>query len=173
MAVFTYLLLFGFVFGVVLTVSNPAPHLAAFGLVFSACVGCVVLMYYGSSFLCLILFLIYLGGMLVVFAYCVSLAADPYPEGWGNLSVTANIIVYMLGLVFVGLWYYGECFGGSWVPIYEREMCAVISPDPVGVSVLYDSGGGMMVLGAWALLTTLFVVFQLSRGGWQGALRAV
>ena len=64
-----------------LTVSNPAPQLAAFGLVFAACIGCILLIHSGGSFLSLILFLIYLGGILVVFAYCVSLAADPYPEG--------------------------------------------------------------------------------------------
>lgn len=29
----------------------------------------------------LVLFMVYLGGMLVVFVYSVALAADPFPEG--------------------------------------------------------------------------------------------
>jgi len=42
--------------------------------------GCTLLVGAGGSFLSLVLALIYLGGMLVVFAYSAALAAEPYPE---------------------------------------------------------------------------------------------
>lgn len=45
----------------------------------------------------LVLFMVYLGGMLVVFVYSVSLAADPYPEAWGDWRVVG----YIVGLVLV------------------------------------------------------------------------
>lgn len=51
----------------------------------------------GVSFVSLALFLVYLGGMLVVFVYSVSLAADPYPEAWGDWRVVG----YGLGFVLV------------------------------------------------------------------------
>jgi len=57
-------------------------------------VGCGVLVEYGSSFLALILFLIYLGGMLVVFAYSAALAAEPYPESWVNPTVVGYMCCY-------------------------------------------------------------------------------
>lgn len=70
----------GFVFGFVAVASNPAPYFAALGLVVAAGLGCGVLVGYGGSFLSLVLFLIYLGGMLVVFAYSAALAAEPFPQ---------------------------------------------------------------------------------------------
>lgn len=60
--------------------SNPSPYFVAGNLVVSASVGCGVLILLGSSFVSLVLLLIYLGGMLVVFAYSVALASDPFPE---------------------------------------------------------------------------------------------
>lgn len=75
-----YLLLFSFVMGLVAVASNPSPYFAALGLVVVAGVGCGVLVGHGGPFLSLVLFLIYLGGMLVVFAYSAALAAEPYPE---------------------------------------------------------------------------------------------
>lgn len=66
--------------GLVLVASNPSPYFAALGLVLVAAAGCGFLIVEGGSFLALILFLIYLGGMLVVFAYSAALAAEPYPE---------------------------------------------------------------------------------------------
>lgn len=74
------LLLFGLVLGLVAVASNPSPYFAALGLVVVAGMGCGVLVGHGGSFLSLVLFLIYLGGMLVVFAYSAALAAEPYPE---------------------------------------------------------------------------------------------
>ncbi len=61
--------------------SNPSPYFGALGLVIVAGLGCGVLVGHGGGFLSLVLFLIYLGGMLVVFAYSAALAAEPYPEG--------------------------------------------------------------------------------------------
>ena len=74
-------LLFGWVFGIVAIASNPSPYFGALGLVIVAGLGCGVLVGHGGGFLSLVLFLIYLGGMLVVFAYSAALAAEPYPEG--------------------------------------------------------------------------------------------
>lgn len=64
--------------------ANPSPYFGAAGLVGSAVIGCGVLVGVGYSFISLVLFLIYLGGMLVVFAYTVSLAAEPFPEVVGG-----------------------------------------------------------------------------------------
>lgn len=79
MAYLISLFLFGFVVGMVGVASNPAPYFAALGLVLSAGFGCGVMLSCGGSFLSLVLFLVYLGGMLVVFAYSAALAAEPYP----------------------------------------------------------------------------------------------
>jgi len=75
-----YLFTCGLVLGVVGVASNPAPYFAALGLVIAAGAGCGLLVGYGGSFLSLVLFLIYLGGILVVFAYSAALAAEPFPE---------------------------------------------------------------------------------------------
>lgn len=45
----------------------------------------------------LVLVMVYLGGMLVVFVYSVSLAADPYPEAWADWGVVG----YGLGMCLV------------------------------------------------------------------------
>jgi len=98
----TYLLslfVLGLVLGLVAVASNPSPYFAALGLVVVAGFGCGILVGFGGSFLSLVLFLIYLGGMLVVFAYSAALVAEPFPESWGDRSV----VVYVLGyLVVVG-----------------------------------------------------------------------
>jgi len=87
MTYFMSLFLVAFVAGLVGVASSPAPYFAALGLVVAAGAGCGVLVGYGGSFLSLILFLIYLGGILVVFAYSAALAAEPYPESWVDSSV--------------------------------------------------------------------------------------
>lgn len=42
-----------------------------------------------------------------------------------------------------------------------------------GVAVLYSWGAGLLLIGGWGLLLTLFVVLELVRGLSRGAIRAV
>nr|YP_009311864.1 NADH dehydrogenase subunit 6 [Pangio oblonga]BAV71092.1 NADH dehydrogenase subunit 6 [Pangio oblonga] len=167
------LLLMALIVGLVAVASNPAPYFAAFGLVVAAGVGCGVLIGHGGSFLSLVLFLIYLGGMLVVFAYSAALAAEPFPEAWGDRSVIGYVLVYLLG---VGLMVNLFCEGwyeGSWVVVDGLKEFSMLRGDVSGVAVMYSSGGGMLVVCAWVLLLTLFVVLELTRGLSRGSLRAV
>lgn len=75
-----FLLLLGLVMGLISVASNPSPYYAALGLVIVSGMGCGILVGHGGPFLSLVLFLIYLGGILVVFAYSAALASEPFPE---------------------------------------------------------------------------------------------
>nr|WNH23140.1 NADH dehydrogenase subunit 6 [Strongylura notata] len=173
MAYLMYLLLFGLVLGLAAVASNPSPYFAALGLVVVAGVGCGVLVSYGGSFLSLILFLIYLGGMLVVFAYSAALAAEPYPESWGSWPVMGAMLTYLMGAVITGLLFWGGWYEGSWMTVDEFNELSVFRGDMGGVALMYSAGGGLLALGAWVLLLTLLVVLELTRGLNRGALRAV
>uniref|UniRef100_A0A673M0K6 NADH-ubiquinone oxidoreductase chain 6 n=1 Tax=Sinocyclocheilus rhinocerous TaxID=307959 RepID=A0A673M0K6_9TELE len=83
---------------------------------------------HGGSFLSLVLFLIYLGGMLVVFAYSAALAAEPFPEAWGSRSVLVYVLVYLLGVGLVG----------SWVIVDGLKEFSVLRGDISGVAVMYS-----------------------------------
>nr|YP_009058862.1 NADH dehydrogenase subunit 6 [Chirostoma humboldtianum]AIM58793.1 NADH dehydrogenase subunit 6 [Chirostoma humboldtianum] len=173
MAYVMYLLLLGLILGLAAVASNPSPYFAALGLVVVAGMGCGVLVGHGGSFLSLILFLIYLGGMLVVFAYSAALAAEPYPEGWGSWSVLGVMVVYLLAVLITAGVFWGGWYEGSWVSSDEFSELSVFRGDVGGVALIYSSGGGVLILGVWVLLLALFVVLELTRGLSRGALRAV
>nr|BAM74873.1 NADH dehydrogenase subunit 6 [Lobianchia gemellarii] len=168
-----YLLMLGLVFGLVAVASNPSPYFAALGLVVVAGLGCGVLVGHGGSFLSLVLFLIYLGGMLVVFAYSAALAAEPFPESWGDRSVVVYVVGYLLVVGAVGGWFWHGWYEASWGVVYELPSFAMVVSYTAGVAVMYSSGGVMLVACAWVLLLTLFVVLELTRGLSRGTLRAV
>nr|QOJ44783.1 NADH dehydrogenase subunit 6 [Allobates granti] len=157
----------GLVVGLLGVASNPSPFYAALGLVCSAGAGCLILMGGGVSFLSLVLLLVYLGGMMVVFAYSAALVAEPYPEAWGNMEVVVYLMSYLF--LIVGWWVVGV--GGG-----EVKACGggeIYVKDWFGVSMLYTSGGGLLLVGGWALLLTLFGVLEVVRGHYSGVLRAV
>nr|WNH23257.1 NADH dehydrogenase subunit 6 [Remorina albescens] len=168
-----YLLLFLLILGLVAVASNPSPYFAALGLVLVAGMGCGVLASHGGPFLSLVLFLIYLGGMLVVFAYSAALAAEPYPETWGSRPVIVSVVMYVLGVLLSGGIFWGGWYESSWKSADELMEFSVFRGDMAGVAMMYSSGGVMLVVGAWVLLLTLFVVLELTRGLDRGALRAV
>nr|YP_009230458.1 NADH dehydrogenase subunit 6 [Pseudorhombus dupliciocellatus]AID59794.1 NADH dehydrogenase subunit 6 [Pseudorhombus dupliciocellatus] len=168
-----YMVLFCLVLGLVAVASNPSPYFAALGLVAVAGMGCALLVGHGGGFLSLVLFLIYLGGMLVVFAYSAALAAEPYPESWGDRSVMTYGILYMVGVVLLARMFWGEWCEFSWLPSDDLVEWAVLRGDVGGVAAMYSLGGLMLVVVAVVLLLTLFVVLELTRGASRGALRAI
>nr|BAO08934.1 NADH dehydrogenase subunit 6 [Osteochilus melanopleurus] len=168
-----FLLLMALVAGLVAVASNPTPYFAAFGLVVAAGVGCGVLVGHGGSFLSLVLFLIYLGGMLVVFAYSAALAAEPFPEAWGSRSVLGYVLIYLVGVGLVAGFFWGGWYEGSWMVVDMFKEFSVLRGDTSGVAVMYSFGGGMLVICAWVLLLTLLVVLELTRGLSRGTLRVI
>lgn len=173
MSYLIWLFLLGLVLGLVAVASNPSPYFAALGLVVVAGMGCAVLASYGGSFLSLVLFLIYLGGMLVVFAYSAALAAEPYPESWGNPDVLFCMLTYMVGVLIVSINCWEGWYEASWAPADDGEGTSMFRADTVGVSLMYSLGGGVLIIGVWVLLLTLFVVLELTRGLGRGTVRAV
>ena len=79
-----YLLSIIFMLGFVGFSSKPSPIYGGFGLVVSGGVGCGLILSFGGSFLGLMVFLVYLGGMMVVFGYTTAMAIEDYPETWGS-----------------------------------------------------------------------------------------
>nr|YP_009170009.1 NADH dehydrogenase subunit 6 [Sasia ochracea]ALE19830.1 NADH dehydrogenase subunit 6 [Sasia ochracea] len=172
----TYFMMFlgvCFVLGGLAVASNPSPYYGAVGLVLASVVGCGWLMSLGVSFVALVLFMVYLGGMLVVFVYSVALAADPFPETWGDWRVLGYgvglIVVLVAGLV-VGGALEGLKLG---VGTINSGGMFFVRLDFSGAAVFYSWGVGMFLVAGWGLLLTLFVVLELVRGLSCGAIRAV
>nr|YP_001491498.1 NADH dehydrogenase subunit 6 [Centropyge loriculus]BAF80413.1 NADH dehydrogenase subunit 6 [Centropyge loriculus] len=162
----------GLVSGLVAVASNPSPYFAALGLVVVSGFGCGLLAALGGSFLSMILFLIYLGGMLVVFAYSAALAAEPFPETWGHETVVAYIYMYF-GVSYCLSILFGLVWSSLEMSVEEFNEFSEVRGDVGGVALMYSLGGGLLVVGAWVLLLTLFVVLELTRGLSRGTLRAV
>ena len=60
--------------------SKPSPICGGLGLIVGGGVGCGIVLNFGGSLLGLMVFLISLGGMLVVFGYTTAVATEQYPE---------------------------------------------------------------------------------------------
>nr|YP_004222096.1 NADH dehydrogenase subunit 6 [Penelopides panini]YP_004222097.1 NADH dehydrogenase subunit 6 [Penelopides panini]ADW41494.1 NADH dehydrogenase subunit 6 [Penelopides panini]ADW41495.1 NADH dehydrogenase subunit 6 [Penelopides panini]ADW41507.1 NADH dehydrogenase subunit 6 [Penelopides panini]ADW41509.1 NADH dehydrogenase subunit 6 [Penelopides panini]ADW41511.1 NADH dehydrogenase subunit 6 [Penelopides panini] len=173
MIYFVLFLGLAFVLGGLAVASNPSPYYGVVGLVLASVAGCGWLLSLGVSFIALALFMVYLGGMLVVFVYSVALAADPFPEAWGSWHVLSYgaglVLVLVLGAVVGGLmecWKLGVVTADAGGMFFARV-------DFSGVAMFYSWGVGMFLVAGWGLLLTLFVVLELVRGLSSGAIRAV
>nr|YP_009104410.1 NADH dehydrogenase subunit 6 [Lissemys scutata]AFC17505.1 NADH dehydrogenase subunit 6 [Lissemys scutata] len=163
-----------FIFWVVGVSSGPSPYYGVVGLVFGAVFGCMVLLGMGGSFISLVLFLIYLGGMLVVFAYSVALTGDFYPSVWRG----GNSVVYVVGYILMVITLLVVCFGfwsleGYGDIVVDADGLYSLRVDYVGVSWLYYYGWVMLLILGWCLLLTLFVVLDLVRGLSRGVIRPI
>nr|YP_010045713.1 NADH dehydrogenase subunit 6 [Zoothera aurea]ALH07260.1 NADH dehydrogenase subunit 6 [Zoothera aurea]QPG24588.1 NADH dehydrogenase subunit 6 [Zoothera aurea] len=161
-----------FILGGLAVASNPSPYYGVVGLVLASVAGCGWLVSLGVSFVSLVLVMVYLGGMLVVFVYSVSLAADPYPEAWADLGVVG----YGLGMCLVVV--VGVALGVELELVVSGGTVdfgglSSVRSDFSGVAVFYSWGAGLFLIGGWGLLLTLFVVLELVRGLSRGAIRAV
>nr|YP_009944016.1 NADH dehydrogenase subunit 6 [Rhabdornis inornatus]QOD95860.1 NADH dehydrogenase subunit 6 [Rhabdornis inornatus] len=170
---FVLFLGFCFVLGGLAVASNPSPYYGVVGLVLASVAGCGWLMSLGVSFVALVLVMVYLGGMLVVFVYSVSLAAEPYPKAWADWGVVGYAVGMGLVVMVVGVVMGGESgflVGGDTV---NSGGLSLVRLDFSGVAEFYSRGAGLFLIGGWGLLLTLFVVLELVRGLSRGAIRAV
>nr|YP_007507201.1 NADH dehydrogenase subunit 6 [Equus kiang]AFQ41478.1 NADH dehydrogenase subunit 6 [Equus kiang] len=162
-----------FVIGFVGFSSKPSPIYGGLVLIVSGGVGCGIIMNFGGSFLGLMVFLIYLGGMLVVFGYTTAMATEQYPEVW--VSNTTVMGVFLLGLLMevmlvlyvlkseeVGVVF--EFSGvGDWA-IYDTGNSGVFSEEIMGVAALYSYGAWVVIVTGWSLLVGVLVILEVTRG---------
>ncbi|NXC81813.1 NU6M oxidoreductase, partial [Cercotrichas coryphoeus] len=88
----TYFVLFigvCFVLGELAAASNPSLYSGEVGLTLASVAGCGWFLSLGVSFMSLVLFIVYVGGMSVDYVYSLSLVADPFQRlrGIGCYSV--------------------------------------------------------------------------------------
>nr|AIG23394.1 NADH dehydrogenase subunit 6 [Perameles nasuta] len=157
---FSVLLIFGFV----AFASKPSPVYGGLSLVASGGVGCAIVVSLGNTFLGLVVFLVYLGGMLVVFGYTAAMATEEYPETWvGNMVAFSMFVVTLLIEI---VWYNtsSEVELSTAVDLFDVVGNYCLGQDNSGVSLLYGCGGWALVLLGWILFITIYIVLEVVRG---------
>nr|AGS18255.1 NADH dehydrogenase subunit 6 [Mesoplodon densirostris] len=162
-----------FVISFVGVASKPSPIYGGLGLIVGGGVGCGIVLNFGGSFLGLMVFLIYLGGMLVVFGYTTAMATEQYPEVWVSNKVVLG--AFLLGLVveFLVVLYILENekmelvfeFNGlgDWV-IYDTGDSGFFSEEAMGIAALYSYGTWLVIMTGWSLFIGVVVIMEITRG---------
>nr|NP_007521.1 NADH dehydrogenase subunit 6 [Glis glis]CAA04841.1 NADH-ubiquinone oxidoreductase subunit VI [Glis glis] len=168
-----FLLSMPFVFGFLGDSLKPSPIYGGLGLILSGGVGCWIVLYFGGSFLGLMVFLIYLGGMLVVFGYTTAMATEEYPETWGSNTLVWSMLLsgFVVEIILILLMKgYDKIevvvnFNGleDWV-LFEGDDVGLIREDSMGVAALYSYGSWLMVVAGWSLFVSIFIVIEITRG---------
>nr|YP_009943240.1 NADH dehydrogenase subunit 6 [Lasionycteris noctivagans]QOD41468.1 NADH dehydrogenase subunit 6 [Lasionycteris noctivagans]QOD41481.1 NADH dehydrogenase subunit 6 [Lasionycteris noctivagans]QOD41494.1 NADH dehydrogenase subunit 6 [Lasionycteris noctivagans] len=168
-----------FILGVIFVVSfvgfssKPSPIYGGLGLIVSGGVGCGIIVNFGGSFLGLMVFLIYLGGMLVVFGYTTAMAMEQYPEAWMSSmavfgSFISGLIAEFLFILYVLIDEELESILelndiGDWIT-YSVDDSSFVSQETVGVGALYSFGSWQVVVTIWALLIGVIIILEITRG---------
>nr|AIG22837.1 NADH dehydrogenase subunit 6 [Acrobates pygmaeus] len=157
---FSVLLIFGFV----AFASKPSPVYGGLSLVASGGLGCAIVVSLEDTFLGLIVFLVYLGGMLVVFGYTAAMAAEEFPESWVGNIVAFCMLLFTL--VAEMIWYTmtSDVEISTSIELFDFTGDYCVGQDYSGVSLLYGCGGWALVLLGWILFITIFIVLEVVRG---------
>nr|AIG23277.1 NADH dehydrogenase subunit 6 [Murexia longicaudata] len=159
-----YLLSLLLIIGFVAFASKPSPVFGGLSLVVSGGLGCAMVVSLNNIFLGLIVFLIYLGGMLVVFGYTAAMATEEYPESWVDNLVAFGMLLLASLMEVVWLMMSGEVEVIMAVELFDSLGDYCVGQDWSGVSLLYGCGGWAMVLLGWILFITILVVLEVVRG---------
>nr|DAZ87720.1 TPA_asm: NADH dehydrogenase subunit 6 [Microgale fotsifotsy] len=148
--------------------SKPSPIYGGLGLIVGGGVGCGIVLSFGGTFLGLMVFLVYLGGMLVVFGYTTAMATEEYPEVWvSNMGVLCSLFLGLLVevLLMVLMLKYGSfAWGLESLVLFGSDSMGLIRGDYMGGAMLYDQGCYMMAMAAWCLFVSIFIVMEVTRG---------
>lgn len=153
--------------------SKPSPIYGGLGLIVSGGVGCGIVLNFGGSFLGLMVFLIYLGGMMVVFGYTTAIATEQYPEIWvSNKTVLGAFVTGLLMEIIMVCYVLKDeeveivfQFNGlgDWV-IYDTGDSGFFSEEAIGIAALYSYGTWLVVVTGWSLLIGVVVIMEITRG---------
>nr|UDH58714.1 NADH dehydrogenase subunit 6 [Mesoplodon mirus]UDH58727.1 NADH dehydrogenase subunit 6 [Mesoplodon mirus]UDH58740.1 NADH dehydrogenase subunit 6 [Mesoplodon mirus] len=162
-----------FVISFVGVASKPSPIYGGLGLIVGGGVGCGIVLNFGGSFLGLMVFLIYLGGMLVVFGYTTAMATEQYPEVWVSNKVVLGAFLLGLMVEFLVLLcvlenekmeFVFEFNGlGDWV-IYDTGDSGFFSEEAMGIAALYSYGTWLVIVTGWSLFIGVVVIMEITRG---------
>lgn len=150
---------------------KPSPIYGGLGLIVSGFIGCLMVLGFGGSFLGLIVFLIYLGGMLVVFGYTTAIATEEYPETWGSNWLILGFFIlgmFLEAFVIYMIDYYNEIELinldglGDWL-IYEIDDVGIMLEGGIGVAAIYSCATWMMVVAGWSLFAGIFIIIEITR----------
>nr|QHI40107.1 NADH dehydrogenase subunit 6 [Dicrostonyx groenlandicus] len=152
---------------------KPSPIYGGLCLIISGCSGCLGMLGLGGSFLGLMVFLIYLGGMMVVFGYTTAMSAEEYPETWVSSWLVFGVLVMSvfmeMGMLFVSHYYEGvdvvlefNSMGG-WV-VYDGDGLGLMGEGGAGVAALYSCSAWLMVVSGWTLFMGVFIIIEITRG---------
>nr|WNH22399.1 NADH dehydrogenase subunit 6 [Harengula humeralis] len=167
-----YMMLICWLFlGMVAVASNPSPPFAILGIVFVGADACTILAVHGTPILALVLFLIYLGGMLVVFCFTSALAADPFPDDWFEATVFESVALLVIGTVVTAMYIGPPMYKWTlWFLGAAKEF--VMARVDMGIAFLYGPGFALTIQCAIALTMVLLVILELVRGRKRGGMRA-
>nr|YP_009502803.1 NADH dehydrogenase subunit 6 [Idiurus macrotis]ASM91474.1 NADH dehydrogenase subunit 6 [Idiurus macrotis] len=173
LAYFIYLLSVAFVLSFVGVSSKPSPIYGGLCLVVGGGVGCGIVLGSGGSFMGLLVFLVYLGGMLVVFGYTTAMATEEYPD-----SLESNVYIvwsYLFTLLLESVLYVWGLYGGvdfvveptneyAWI-VYGVDKMSLIYGDYAGVGAAYVFGSWLLALSVWVLFISILIVIEITRDG--------
>nr|AGM47732.1 NADH dehydrogenase subunit 6 [Meriones unguiculatus]QHN51489.1 NADH dehydrogenase subunit 6 [Meriones unguiculatus] len=169
---YTFILSLLFLAGCVGLALKPSPIYGGLVLVISGFLGCLTILGYGGPFLGLAAFLVYLGGMVVVFGYTTAMASEEYPETWSSNWMTFLYLIsgLLMEVVFIYLMgsylledYGVEIYGmDGWV-VYSVNEMGVMGEEGAGVAALYDCAAWVMIVAGWSLFVGVLVIIEITR----------
>nr|YP_003540680.1 NADH dehydrogenase subunit 6 [Hypsiglena jani texana]ACD77486.1 NADH dehydrogenase subunit 6 [Hypsiglena jani texana] len=155
------------VFGVLVLGVTVVPYQGVVALMGVSFVCCIFMVMLGRTFAALVMYIVYLGGLIVVFSYCVSVEKDEV-DVYGVVGF--KYFVILLFVLVVGfLWWVlvGEV-GGLLVYVnWEDLVCLEVN----GSSVFYFGGGVGLMVCSWGLLVVLFSILVILSWSRLGGLR--
>nr|YP_009236611.1 NADH dehydrogenase subunit 6 [Trimeresurus sichuanensis]AMJ16547.1 NADH dehydrogenase subunit 6 [Trimeresurus sichuanensis] len=162
-----YLILTMVFFGVVVLSFSVVPYQGVISLMGVSFFCCVFMVVMGCTYAALVMYIVYLGGLVVVFGYCVSVEKGGEVVGISGfwyffVFVGVGVVVCILVLVLGG--------GGQGLLSYsgwEDWLCLEVN----GYGVFYDKGGAGLVVCAWGLIVALFSVLVILSWSRLGGLR--
>nr|YP_004733496.1 NADH dehydrogenase subunit 6 [Python molurus molurus]ADK72509.1 NADH dehydrogenase subunit 6 [Python molurus molurus] len=143
------------VVGAVVLSTTPVSYygvIALMGLVFSCCIMMVGM---GQTFVALVTFVVYLGGLVVVFSYCISVEKDVEDvlkvftsKIIVSLFVCVGVVACLCAVFIFGL--------GEWLVVLGQDCLICVEVN--GFGVLYSGGGVGLMVCSWGLLVALFSI---------------